>query len=174
MGAFCLKGQDYEINRLDIITALFVSFSAVIQSTIFFRRSFRPIVTAMVRKAAGGNEAIAYNLVLLNSGTIPAKNITLYVRDQRRLEAALDHASYEHRSAFLSCFTDKNYIPIIHNGSEVSCSFGYTKRTDGFWKPGATFPICIRYEGMFGSVYTERQIIKITNSENFTGTEWNS
>ncbi|TGS50245.1 hypothetical protein EN822_27000, partial [bacterium M00.F.Ca.ET.179.01.1.1] len=57
-------------------------------SVHFWRRQFRPIVTAMVKTHKGGNVGIAYNLVVLNSGSIPARDIWFEVADTRALDAA--------------------------------------------------------------------------------------
>ncbi len=156
------------------LVALLVALVTFLQSTYFWRRSFRPIVTAMVRSSGGGNEAIAYSLYVQNSGSIPARNVTLHVHDQRQLEAALDDAPADLRGTFLKCFSAGTTIPILQNGASVSSSFGFTRRTDSFWKHRAKFDIKVRYEGWFGRVYIERQSVVIADSENFTGATWRS
>lgn len=71
------------------VAGVFATVMALGLSLHFWRRQFRPIITAMVETHHGGNEAIAYDLVILNSGSIPAKNIKLFISDQKALEAAL-------------------------------------------------------------------------------------
>jgi hypothetical protein len=154
------------------LCALVVASFALIQSWLFWRKSFRPIITAMVSTHAAGSEAIAFNLVILNSGTIPARDVTLHIHDNRRLNSALNHAPEDQRQKFLACFEKENAIPVIHNGAHVSCSFGFTGAHEGFWKPMSTFPIWIRYYGWFGSIYCEEQIIKIADTSNFTNKRW--
>jgi len=155
------------------LIALAVSLIALFQSFYFWRRSFRPIVTAMLKTVGSGNEAIAFDLVLLNSGSIPARNVTLHIHDKRELDAALDRgATSERRRGFLSCFDAKTVVPIIHNGAEVSCSFGFTSIKDSFWKQAAEFEVLVRYQGWFGRVYIENQTIKIVSSKSFTGFSW--
>ncbi|MBX8826892.1 hypothetical protein [Ochrobactrum sp. SFR4] len=152
--------------------AVIISVLAFAHTLIAWRRSFRPIVTAMVRTAQSGELSTIYNLVLLNSGSIPAKNITLHIHDQGQLEASLLYADETNRSRFLACFEPNTKISVLHNGASVSCSFGFTGVNTGFWKPGAKFTIRIRYEGWFSHTYCEYQIIKIVDSNSFTGRYW--
>jgi hypothetical protein len=53
-----------------------------------WQRSARPIVTVAVKEHQSGNLAIAYNLEVLNSGTIPAKNVRI-MTEHGSLAAAL-------------------------------------------------------------------------------------
>ncbi|WP_159091600.1 hypothetical protein [Aminobacter sp. MSH1] len=154
------------------LAAVAISLVALLLSIHFWRRSFRPIVTAMVRSNKSGNLATAFDLVLLNSGSIPARSVTLHITDDRQLENALDKAPLDRRSRFLSCFLKGTKVPILHNGAEVSCSFGYVSQTDSFWKGGAEFPILVRYEGWFGKIYVERQTLRIVSSTSFTDFSW--
>lgn len=155
------------------LLALLVSAVALGTSIYFWRRQFRPIVTAAVRTASAGSEAIAYNLTILNSGTIPAKNITLTL-DESTLPAALgSDATAENRARWLACFSPNSHIRVLHNDSRVSCSFGTTRPHDrGFWKVRAQVSIIIEYEGWFGKKYVQPQTIDITDSGSFTGYMW--
>ena len=152
--------------------ALVVSIMAFVHSLWAWRRSFRPIVTAMVRTVASGNQSTAYELVLLNSGSIPARDITLCVQDQSALEAALGDPQSHERQFFLACFKPGCVIAILQNGADVRCSFGYTGVTGGFWKHEAVLPIDINYRGWFGTQYVESQVLHIVDSTSFTGGYW--
>lgn len=156
------------------LVAILVSFAALIQSFYFWRRSFRPIVTAMVRTNGSGNVATVFDLVLQNSGSVPARNVTLHIADPSQLERALDDASTEQRATYLSCFDSETIVPIIQNGAEISCSFGFVAQAESFWKAEAALPITIRYEGWFGKAYVEHQTLKIVSSKSFTGYSWRS
>jgi hypothetical protein len=57
------------------ICSLLVSFLSFVFSVHHWRRSFRPIVSVMVKTHQAGNVSIAYDLVVLNSGTLPARNV---------------------------------------------------------------------------------------------------
>ena len=161
------------IDTLVALAALAVSLLALIASIHFWRRQFRPIITAMVRTAAGGNEAIAYKLEVLNSGAIPAKNVVLRV-DETTLPAALGaDATPENKAKWLACFTPHSQIKVLHNGSRVTCSFGTTRaNADGFWKYRAQIQITIEYEGWFGKRYSQLQIVEVVDSASFTGYMW--
>jgi hypothetical protein len=159
--------------------ALFVSFCSLVVSICalglsvhFWRRSFRPIVTAAVKTADGGNVLIAYNLVLLNSGTIPAKNIRISASESSLVAALGEGASDEKRKSELACFNGVA-IDILQNNDRVSCPFGDTTADNqGFWKYGASVPITITYQGWFGKKYKNDQTLKIVDSNSFTGYFW--
>lgn len=155
------------------LVALLVSLLTFGASIIFWRRQFRPIVTAAIRTHVAGTQAIMYNLVLLNSGTIPAKNIVLGV-DELTLVAALgDDATTENKTRWLACFSATPRIRILHNGDRTSCSFGTTQiGNSGFWKNRATISITIKYEGWFGLSYTQQQMLEVVDSASFTGYMW--
>ncbi|BCN41084.1 hypothetical protein ALDI51_44030 [Alicycliphilus denitrificans] len=155
------------------LVALLVSLLTFGASIRFWRRQFRPIVTAAIRTHGASNQAIAYNLVLLNSGTIPAKNIALSV-DESTLVAALgDDATTENKTRWLACFSATPRIRILHNGDRTSCSFGTTQtENSGFWKNRATISITIKYDGWFGLSYTQQQVLEVVDSASFTGYMW--
>lgn len=161
------------IDTLVAYIALVVSFMSLLLSVHFWRKSFRPIVTAMVKTHAGGDEAILYNLVLLNSGTIPAKRIRI-TADPTSLAMALgSDATLENRNRWLGCFEQEVSVPVLHNGDKISCSFGTTKGIDaGFWKYKSTVKVNIIYQGWFGSEYEEQQELQILDSKSFTGYSW--
>ena len=153
--------------------ALIVSVISLFMSLRYWSRSFRPIVTAMVKTHAAGNVAILYDLQIQNSGSLPAKNIRIKA-DQLDIESALgNEASEENRQRWLSCFEGNNTILILHNNENVKCSFGTSKSDDaGFWKYNAMIPIVIEYQGWFGKNYTQEQEVQIIDSESFTGFLW--
>jgi hypothetical protein len=165
------------LDTLIALAALAVSLVALGMSVYFWRRQFRPIVTAMVKTHSGGNNGIAYNLVVLNSGSIPAKNIRLNVHDQAGLEAALGvGANEDDRKRWLACFDQSTVIPLLQNGDRISCSFGMTHRDprQSFWRPQALFPIRVEYEGWFGAKYDSDppNFLQIADSDSFTGGMW--
>jgi hypothetical protein len=165
------------LNLVVATVALIISVVALGFSIFFWYRQFRPIVTATVETHHGGNDGIAYNLVILNSGSIPAKNIKLLVGDQTALEAALGAgANIESKSLWLACFDPSSVIRLLQNGARTSCSFGLTHRDPrrSFWKAQAEFPIQIEYEGWFGEKYQSDQpnVVQIADSDSFTGGMW--
>jgi len=161
------------MDTLVATTALLVSIISLGLSLYFWRRSFRPLVTAMVRTNASGNMATMFDLEILNSGALPAKNIRLRT-DLERVNAALgDDAGDENRRRWLSCFEPDNVINILHNNEKIRCSFGLSRANDsGFWKYKAEIPLTIEYESWFGKKYTQTQVIQIMDSDSFTGFMW--
>lgn len=160
------------INTALSLIALIVSIIAFLASVSFWRRSFRPIVTASVRTSLSGNIATAYNLVLLNSGTIPAKDIRISAVSLSPDKFG-DDATHENKKRWLACFDA--VIAILQNGDRVSCSFGTTKANGtGFWKHKAEIAIRIKYSGWFGKSYIQDQVISIVDSNSFTDYAWST
>lgn len=162
--------------KIDIwvsLVALIVSILSLLVAIRYASKTFRPIVAAMVKTYSGGNISIIFNLVVLNSGTIPAREIKLRAK-QVDLNLALGKDSDEaNRSRWLACFADKCTIPVLLNGERVSCSFGLSQNEDaGFWKYNAEIPITIEYKGWFGKTYCEKHTLYIRDSESFTGAMW--
>lgn len=154
-------------------SALLVSIIAFGTSIYFWRRSFRPIVTAMVKTHSAGNMGTAFDLEVLNSGSLPAKNIRLSANPEKIESAFGNDASQENRNRWLCCFEPENTISILHNNEKIRCSFGMSRVDDqGFWKYKAIIPITIKYEGWFGKEYTQNQVIQIIDSDSFTGFLW--
>jgi hypothetical protein len=175
MMELCLFGHELKVtmDTLIALVALVVSAVSLGASVRFWRKSFRPIVTATVKTHAAGNESITYDLVLLNSGTIPAKNITVKADDASLTLAFGGDATPENRRRWLACFAEEMVIPILHNGDRVSCSFGMTMGNDmGFWKYKASIAIVINYSGWFGLGYKQLQELRIVDSDSFTGFMW--
>ena len=163
----------FTMDTLIAILALFVSITALGISVYFWRRSFRPIVTAMVKTHDAGDMATTFDLEIMNTGSIPAKNIILKAQ-QTYIENALgQEATLDNLERWLCCFRAENIIIILHNNTSVKCSFGQSKANDqGFWKYNSTIPITIEYEGWFGKKYIQNQNIQIIDSNSFTGFHW--
>jgi hypothetical protein len=170
----CLDPKDWLTIWVSVV-ALVISFCSLVFTVRYASKSFRPIVTAMVRTHAGGTEAITYSLEILNSGSIPARDIKLRAVAGDIENALAKNRDEAMRKKWTACFSEECVIPMLHNGNKVSCSFGLTKANDaGFWKYGATIPITIEYRSWFGKQYTERQSLYIRDSDSFTGYVWSS
>ena len=155
------------------LTALCISIVSLCLSLFFWNRSFRPIVTAMVKTSDSGNRGIFYDLEILNSGIIPAKNITLKV-DLTSLENHLGKdAGDDNKDRWFSCFNNDNIIKLLHQNAPIVCSFGYSAPSDtGFWKYRSVFFVVIEYEGFFGKKYATVVELQIQDSTSFTGYHW--
>ncbi len=163
----------FTTDTIIAISALLVAIISLGLSVLFWRRSFRPIVTAMVKTHSAESGLIAYDLVVLNSGTLPAKNICLRTNRAVISNALGNDADDENRRRWLICFEPETIIKILHNNESIRCSFGTTMDNDnGFWKYNSSIPIFIEYEGWFGRKYTQSQDIQIMDSDSFTGFMW--
>jgi hypothetical protein len=153
--------------------ALAVALVALGLSWFSWRRQFRPIVSAAVRTKAAGNEAVIYELVLLNSGSNPARDVSI-TTDKVALEQYLGlDATGDNRTRWLACFEADAKIDVLQNGDHNSCSFGHSRRNNsGFWKYGSKIDVCISYKDWFGRRIVENQSISIRDSESFTGFSW--
>ena len=165
--------EAFNIEHVVAIVSLIVSILALGISVAFWRKQFRPIVTASVKTRAGGNISIAYDLVLLNSGAIPARNLRLRATAQMLSNALGKEADDENKSKWLTCFSPDIKIEVIQNGDQLRCSFGYTKgKSGGFWRYDSAIEIELLYEGWFGHNYAEVQTIRIRDSDSFTDYSW--
>jgi hypothetical protein len=153
------------------MTALVVSLCSLLISFDLWRRSFRPIVTVAVKTHSGGNVAILYDLVVVNSGTLPAKDIRIQLSENALASAFGGDATKENKERWLACLN--SVIPILHHNDRVSCSFGTTKiNNTGFWKYDAKLHVTIKYRSWFGWSYRGEQEIQIADSDSFTGYSW--
>ncbi len=170
----CLGSKDWADLWLSF-SAVVISFISLVIAIHFASKSFRPIVSVAVRTHSGGNVSIIYNLEVLNSGAIPARDIRILAKDED-IRLALAHSQYQEREReWLACFRPECAIPILQNGARVSCSFGLSRDNDnGFWKYGASIPVVVEYFGWFGRKYSEPQMIYIRDSDSFTGYMWAS
>lgn len=152
------------------ICSLLVSFTSLLLSLFIWRRSHRPIVTAAVKTHKADSQSIEYDLVILNSGTIPAKNIQIRAEENSLAAALGPAASAQFKEKWLAAFVRE--ILILQNNDRVSCSFGYTTANGGFWKHDAIITIVIKYKGWFGKKYEDKHPIQIADSDSFTGYQW--
>ena len=77
--------------------ALVISLTSLLISLDIWTRSFRPIVTVAVKTHTAGNVLISYVLVVLNSGTIPAKNIRIRAAENSLASAFGGDATAENK-----------------------------------------------------------------------------
>lgn len=173
--AFCF----FSFDKVAALIALLISILSFGFSYYFWSKSFRPIVTAMVKTAGDDDRKKVFKLQILNSGSLPAKNIRLWAK-QSDLDVAFGkEASKEGKSRWVDFFSpEKNIIDLLQNNANMSCPFGYSKENDeGFWKYNTTISITIKYESWFGTrlwfgKYEETQEITIVDSESFTNYVW--
>lgn len=163
-----------------IVSSLALGVSLI--SLWFARRSWlqsnRPIVSAVVETHAGGNETIAYNLAVTNTGNRPAVNVKLCTNTEA-IEKCMAQWVEKFRgpnttyAQVMRCFSEDGEIPLLINGKTMTNSFAYTRGDDQtFWRYGASLPITISYSDLDGRKYRTSQIIKIKDSAAFAGSMW--
>lgn len=161
-----------------------LAFVLSLVSFWFSRRSWfqsnRPIVTAAVETHIGGNESIAYNLAVSNTGNRPATNVRIRVRDNDVEMCVAEWVKHNKESdsiysAVMRCFSDDGEIPLLLNGKTMINSFGYTRGDQKtFWRYGASLPIKIKYCDLDGRKYQSKQTIRVKDSAGFAGGIWSS
>lgn len=153
------------------LTALLISLCSLLASVFFWRRSSRPLVTVAVKTHSADSGMIAYDLVVLNSGALPARSIRIAATDAALAAAFGQDATAANKERWLASF--RSEIRMLQNNDRVSCSFGTTKQDDaGFWKAHATIAITVTYKGWYGTTYSDEQPICIADSNSFTGYAW--
>lgn len=152
------------------IVALLVSLTSLLIALDVWLRTARPLVAVAVKTHRGGNQAILYNLVVLNSGAMPAKNVRL-IADAASLASALGSGSTaDDKRKWLACFDIT--IPVLLTNDKTTCSFGTTQDNDsGFWKYGAVIDVEITYNGRWCK-HRDKQHLRILDTDSFTGNYW--
>jgi hypothetical protein len=161
---------------MNLDTGLLIAAVGILVAVYFWTRSHRPILTVAVKTHPGQEEGpIRYDLVILNSGTVPANNLSITV-DDIALNAAFGLGATEYLKRDIFAVFGKT-IPSVQNGERLVVGpFGYTNgMAAGFWKYNAIIPIAIRYnfKGLFGWwPHKQEQTIQIVDSETVTGYSW--
>jgi len=156
------------------ILAIAIAFLSICLSLYFWRKQFRPILTAGVVTANAGRQAIAYNLEIQNSGSLPAKKVRVTISESECKAKSIGTATDSDLKSWIRDINDST-IPVLQNGSAMSCSFGHTKANDsGFWKYGAKIDIRLDYNGFFGRRFVETCTVSILDSNSFTGNQWST
>jgi hypothetical protein len=160
-----------KLDNFIALVALVVSIIALLVSIFFWRRSFRPIISVKVKTNTAGNARILYDLVIVNSGQLPARDIRIEASEADLENAFGVAASEERKSQVLSCFNSP--IEVLQNGDKTSGEFGDTAANDtGFWKYGSRISVTVRYRGWFGTPYVEFQNLKVADTTSFTPHHW--
>lgn len=162
--------------------SLFVAAAALIVSILAFyfsikswRESNRPIVTARVTSANGGEEGTALDLVVENTGNRPAKNVRVIV-DAMELENVLaENVNEVWRKHITRCFSERGVIPVLGNGKLVSNSFGLLSGdSKSAWRGDVRFNVKISYEDLDGRKYKHINPLLVADDKGFAGGFWNN
>ena len=159
--------------------ALVLSLASFLVAMRNWRESNRPIVAVAVRTNSAGNEAITYDLVVINAGSRPACQVVLNA-DLVELAGCVEDPSRATESDPMwidarLCLSGEREIPLLLHGKEAANSFGYTGGAAGkgsFWKYGSTFEVRVSYCDLTGRRFTTRQKLEIRDSDGFAGGKW--
>ncbi|RML92463.1 hypothetical protein [Pseudomonas savastanoi] len=154
--------------------SLIVAIGSLSLTWHLWRKTNLPILTAWIASVAGGDDGIALNIVVENSGNRPAKDIRLVAKKQHVL-AALGHPpdGAIPRDAVL-CFFSNKQISVLANGKRVTNAFGYLGSRSGTWKAGAVIPLIIYYQGLEGQSHSAKLNLILNDDNGFAQSSWNT
>lgn len=175
MSILIAKAMDNPLAFIGVIVAtasLLVAISSLTLTWLLWRKTNRPILTAWISSVAGGNEGIALNIVVENSGNRPAKDIML-VAKKKPVLAALSHP---HNGSVpkdaLHCFFSGKQVSVLANGKRVTNAFGHLGSHAGAWKSGAAIPLLIRYRGLGNERYRAKMNLILVDDNGFAQSSW--
>ncbi len=166
------------ITAEDIKTIVIVfAFVLSILSFLFTRRSWiesnRPIITAEIKTHAAGNQGIAFDVLVHNTGNRPAADIQLKVDENNINKLLARECSEAIKKEINNIFSPKGEIPLLHDGKSVSNGFGHTSATNtSSLNYGVKLPITITYRGLSGMKFETKQNLIVKDSEYFAGSGW--
>jgi hypothetical protein len=137
-------------------------------------QTYRPIVSAYIETRGGAEGTIKYDIVVLNSGNRPAKEIRLQA-DEKMVRSCFGEAQPEGViSAILNCFKPEGQISLLANGTSTRSSFGYTtgNEASSVWKYDSKIPIVILYKDLTGRKFKAKLDIMIRDTQTFSGGSW--
>ncbi|AIB44637.1 MULTISPECIES: hypothetical protein [Pseudomonas] len=135
-------------------------------------RTNRPMLTARIATVAGGNEGIALNLVVENTGNRPAQDIKLFARQKAVLAALAEPSGAQIPGDAQSCFFKDKEIPVLANGKAVTNAFGHLGKNPGAWLSGAKIPLKIKYKDLHGKKYSAKMNLILADDNGFAQTSW--
>ncbi|HCR1218442.1 TPA: hypothetical protein ONA18_004148 [Pseudomonas aeruginosa] len=158
-------------TEIAIISAT-IAFTSMCVTVWLWQRTNRPILSARVTAVAGGNEGIALNILVENTGNRPAKEISIKADEHRVLNALVDSSNGDAPTDARRCLLEERMIPVIANGRTVSNAFGHLGNNPGAWQSGAVIPVVIRYRSLEGQRYTGKMNLLLADDAGFAQTFW--
>lgn len=153
-------------------TSMLVAILSLVSTIRAWRQSNRPLLTVRISTHDGGNAGIALNLLIENTGTRPALDVSLHA-DEADIRAAMTHPDSAHpipNDAARVFFSDI-VIPVLANGKGASNAFG-SLGAAGDWRSGATIPVSLSYRGMSGPHFKEHLWLLLADDAGFAQTFW--
>lgn len=163
-----------ELTYLPIVTSicsLLISLAATVFAVKSWHRTNRPVISARITTAQGGNDGIALNIVVENTGNRPAKAIKLIAEKTAVLQAMQEPSSQEIPLDAQHCFFNNKVIPVLANGKAASNAFGAIGNS-GDWEAGAKIPLRIEYLSFEDKRYSEKMDLWLVDDAGFAQTFW--
>ena len=157
------------------ISSIISLFSLLLQE-LRWRRSNRPIVSAYlydVRKDREIGTSVSFNLVLINTGNIPAVDICIRAKESDIENIFSNDIKQVSKDIVMGIFNKKRNIPLLLNGDKTETFFGHAERIGlGIWKGleyDAYLPVEITYMDLNKRKYKTEINIKVRDSYGFGG-----
>ena len=156
------------------VISFLLSTLALLITRRFWYESNRPIITAEIVTQSSGNMAIAFDLVVHNTGNRPGVNIQLLAAESDIDQAISVNAPSHLVAEIRRCFTDRATIPLLHQGKSARNGFGATSSlpSANALKINSEIPIHIKYKDLAGKTYTSKQTLVVKDSTWFAGSGW--
>ena len=158
------------------VAALTISLVSLLFQQIRWRESNRPIVSAYIcdaRKERDVNKWCSFNLVLVNSGAVPASNIRLHAKQSDINKIFSEEIKEVYKEVVINCFDKKRIIPLLLNGEKIETFFGNAERIGhGKWiglEYDSFLPIKITYCDLNRKRYQTKLKLKVRDSYGFGG-----
>lgn len=156
-----------------VLVSGLIALLALAFSVRSWRQTWRPVVTARVRTHAGGNQGIALDLVVTNSGSRPAAGILLTATPAHVRAAMRDPEGAPCLVPSDACRTllSGRSIPLLANGEEATNAFG-TLGPTGNWRAGAEIPVHIHYKDLTGRHFNQNLVLVLNDDMGFAQSAW--
>lgn len=150
------------------VISLIIAVSSVFINWILWRKVNRPIVT--VRLSSDADSSVTLNIMIENTGNLPAKDIRLIANREDVLNCV--EGSLIPQDAERILF-ENTVIPILANGKQTINSFySYGEKIDGRWKSGSLLPITIEYYDINGRGFKESYKLRFASDNAFAFSSW--
>lgn len=118
-------------ETFETLRTIFMGIATLIAVFSYFntvrlwRKSNRPIVSAVIETESSGNIATTYNLLIINSGNRPAVNISLKLKlsNEDFKQCITQEIDNEITQRILDCFRSEAIIPLLINGDKIANYF---------------------------------------------------
>jgi hypothetical protein len=175
-----LSSPSYILDLLNYLYGTFLDLAAITISTaaaLFtiykWREGNRPVVTARIGVAGGGNVATALNLVIENTGNRPARNVKFSTKTETIRSMLAPQRNGAIPEEIGNVFSQTYLLTLLLNGQSARTAFGLISRdAQSTWIPNFQLPITITYQSLGWRKFKERLILRPYYEDGFAGGSW--